>query len=85
MLVNGSLQINRNPLKLVVLMKGIPSEVSKYLAKIGKKGGSAKVAKGFAISTAASEASRSRWGDLPRCACGEMTAKRAKARGHKCG
>jgi hypothetical protein len=32
----------------------------------------------------AKKAAAKRWGDRPRCPCGAMTAKRAKARGHKC-
>ncbi len=52
-----------------------------------------------AILTASPEALRSAWAsrngaksgiarkartNVPRCPCGEMTAKRAEARGHKC-
>lgn len=33
----------------------------------------------------ARKASRARWGDVPRCACGAMTAERARKRGHRCG
>jgi hypothetical protein len=74
---------------LVIEMARVPSEVSRYLAKIGRKGGSVsgeslESPKGFAVDGAGATASRARWGDLPRCPCGEMTEKRAKARGHKC-
>lgn len=54
--------------------------VQKYLAEIGRKGGQAKSAAKTASSRANARLPRS----ADRCPCGEMTGKRAKARGHRC-
>ncbi len=63
------------------------SAITRYLAEIGKRGGEARAAamtKKQRTEAARAAASAPRKPDAPRCPCGEMTAKRAKARGHKC-
>lgn len=63
------------------ILENLQKNVRKYLASIGAKGGSAK---SDAKTAAARENASKPRSKGPRCPCGIMTLKRAKARLHQC-
>lgn len=63
------------------------SAISRYLSEIGKRGGESRASNltpAERSEAARLAASAPRKPDAPRCPCGQMTLKRAQARGHKC-
>lgn len=64
-----------------------PADITAAARSLGSRGGKASRAALTAEERreSARKASRARWGDVPRCPCGAMTAARARKRGHKCG